>query len=83
MDYVRRFQIAARRDRCAADLDRANCVALLLDFWAAFAAYGAGNSAAKLQIVIRSVDDGIHPHLGEVTFKDFYSIVYKHGGWVR
>src|SRR5208282_6393157 len=80
VDHVARFQIAAGRNRGAAYRDCSDIVALGLDLRAALAANRSGNPAAKLELVVRGVDDRVRIHLRQIALANFDSLAEIHAG---
>lgn len=64
------LEFAAGGDSRIADGDAAEVVAFALNFVAALAANGAGYTAAKDEIVVGGIDDGVDVHFGEVAQLD-------------
>jgi hypothetical protein len=69
-----RFQFSARRDRRSAYWNLADVITFLLDFRAALSPNCSRHSAPKLQIIVRSIHDGVHVHLGQVALDNFNPI---------
>ena len=74
-------QFAARRDGRAADRNAADGVAFPLDRVAALPPDRAGHAAAKLQIIVRGVDDGVDVHFRQVALQenDFFADAHELG----
>ena len=70
VDYVKRLEVAARRDRSLAHRDGPQALALLLDARAALAPDGPGYARAENQVVVGRVHDGVHRHVGDVAFDE-------------
>src|SRR6266853_1833728 len=67
MNHEARTKLAARGDRRAANRYAADRVALLLDCFPTLAPDRARDASAKLQVIVRGVDDGVDVHLGQVA----------------
>ena len=79
MNHVASAQLASRGDRRAADGNAADRVAFLLYRIAALAADRSGHAAAKLQIIVRGIDDGVGVHLRQVPLHedDFFTDAHE------
>ncbi len=71
-------QFAARRDGRAADRNAADGVALPLDGFPALPPDRSGNAAAKLQIIVRGVDNGVDVHFRQVALEKYDFIADTH-----
>src|SRR5882762_7262404 len=67
MNHEAGAKLATRGDRRAANRYAADRVALLLDCFPTLAPDRARDASAKLQVIVRGVDDGVDIHLGQVA----------------
>src|SRR5215470_4854143 len=67
MDYVLGVQLPGPGDCCVTNRNTPDLIAFALNGIATFASNRSGDSRSEEQVVVRSVDDGIHNHLGYVA----------------
>src|SRR5277367_228745 len=70
VNHVAGFQPASTGNRCVADRDAPNLVAFALDVFSALATDRSRNAAAKLQVIIRGVDNRVGIHIRQVALLD-------------
>src|ERR1700730_18930826 len=78
MNHVARAKLASRGNRCAADRYGADGVAFPLNRFAALAPDRARDPAAKLQDIVRGIDDGVDVHLGQIALHEDYLFTDLH-----
>ena len=78
VDHVAGLQISAASDRRAAHRDGPDGIAFLLNAFAAFAQNRPGHAAAKLEIIVGGIDDGVGIHFRQIALRKKYFLKYAH-----
>ena len=74
VDHMAGFEASACCEGSSSNRNASNFIAFPLDFFPALSPNGSGDAAAKNQIVVGGVDDGIGLHFGQVALheNDFF-----------